>query len=95
MKIIAPTDEYKEETECIAAGTWGSIHVAAHHELIDLRELPCFITVSDKQEVIGYSYYCIADNECNNALLREQGMDAWAKLQDERRRNGLIYCFFK
>jgi len=64
MKIISLTSEYKEETERIAAGTWGSIHVAAHHELFDLRELPCFIAVSDKQEVIGYCYYRITDNEC-------------------------------
>jgi len=27
----------------------------------------------------------------DNALLREQGMAAWAKLQDERRRNGFTY----
>ena len=27
----------------------------------------------------------------DNALLREQGMEAWAKLQDERRRNGFTY----
>jgi len=64
MNIIAQTDVYKEETERIAAGTWGSIHVAAHHELFDLRELPCFIAVSDKHEVIGYCYYRIADKEC-------------------------------
>ena len=64
MNIIALTDVYKEETERIAAGTWGSIHVAAHHELFDLRELPCFIAISDEQKVIGYCYYRIADNEC-------------------------------
>ena len=34
MNTIALTDVYKEETERVAAGTWGSIHVAAHHELI-------------------------------------------------------------
>ncbi len=27
----------------------------------------------------------------DNELLREQGMDAWAKLQDERRKNGFVY----
>jgi hypothetical protein len=27
----------------------------------------------------------------DNALLREQGMDAWIKLQDERRANGYTY----
>jgi len=27
----------------------------------------------------------------DNDLLREQGMEAWANLQDERRRNGFIY----
>ena len=64
MKIIALTNEYRDETERIAAGTWGSIHVAAHHELFDLRTLPCFIAVSDEHEVIGYCYYRIADNEC-------------------------------
>ena len=28
----------------------------------------------------------------DNALLREQGMDAWARLQDERRKNGFTYA---
>ena len=64
MKIIALTDKYRVETERIAAGTWGSIHVAAHHELFDLRDLPCFIAVSDEHKVIGYCYYRFADNEC-------------------------------
>ena len=64
MNIIALNDEYREETERIAAGTWGSIHVAAHHELFDLRELPSFIAVSDAQRVIGYCYYRITNNEC-------------------------------
>jgi len=64
MNIIALEDEYREETERIAAGTWGSIYVAAHHELFDLREFPCFIAVSDKHEVIGYCYYRIADSDC-------------------------------
>jgi hypothetical protein len=27
----------------------------------------------------------------DNALLRDHGMDAWAKLQDERRENGFTY----
>jgi hypothetical protein len=27
----------------------------------------------------------------DNALLREQGMEAWAKLQDERRSKGFVY----
>ena len=27
-----------------------------------------------------------------NALLREKGMDAWAKLQDERREKGFTYA---
>jgi len=30
--------------------------------------------------------------EKDNALLRDQGMDAWAKLQDERRKNGITYA---
>ena len=64
MNIVTLTSEYKEETELIAAGTWGNIYVAAHHELFDLRELPCFIAVSDKHDVIGYCYYRFADNEC-------------------------------
>jgi ribosomal protein S18 acetylase RimI-like enzyme len=64
MKIVSLTSDYKEETERITAGTWGNVYVAAHHELFDLRELPCFIAVSDKHEVIGYCYYRFADNEC-------------------------------
>ena len=27
----------------------------------------------------------------DNALLREQGLEAWSKLQDERRANGFVY----
>ena len=64
MNIIALTSEYKEKTERIAAGTWGNVYVAAHHELFDLRELPCFVAVSDKKEVIGYCYYRFVGNEC-------------------------------
>jgi GNAT superfamily N-acetyltransferase len=64
MNIVELTGKHKEETERIAAGTWGSIQVAAHHELFDLRELPCFIAVSDKQEVLGYCYYRVFENEC-------------------------------
>ena len=29
--------------------------------------------------------------ENDNALFRDQGMDAWAKLQDERRKTGFVY----
>jgi hypothetical protein len=29
--------------------------------------------------------------EQDNALLREQGFEAWSKLQDERRANGFVY----
>ena len=32
MNIVALSSEYKEETERLAAKTWGSIHVAAHVE---------------------------------------------------------------
>jgi hypothetical protein len=28
----------------------------------------------------------------DNAVLREQGMDAWAKLQDERQERGFTYA---
>ena len=64
MNVVELTDKHKEETECIAAGTWGGVHVAAHHELFDLRELPCFISISDEQKVLGYCYYRVCDNEC-------------------------------
>jgi ribosomal protein S18 acetylase RimI-like enzyme len=64
MNIAALTSEYKEETERIAIAAWGGIQVSAHHELFDLRELPCYIAVSDKQEVLGYCYYRILGNEC-------------------------------
>ncbi|MCL1811853.1 MAG: GNAT family N-acetyltransferase, partial [Methanomassiliicoccaceae archaeon] len=58
------TGEYKEETERIAAGAWGSTRVAVHHELFDLRELPCYIAVSEKQEVLGYCYYRFSNDGC-------------------------------
>jgi len=64
MNIVALSSVYTEETERLAAGTWGSIHVAAHHELFDLRNLPCYIAVSDKREILGYCYYRIFANEC-------------------------------
>ena len=64
MNIVALTDEFREKTERIAAGTWGSIHVAAHHELFDLRKMPCFIAVSDNQEVLGYCYYRVSEYAC-------------------------------
>jgi len=63
MNIIALTNEHKEETERIAAGTWGSTSVAVHHELFDLRELPCYVAVSDKK-ILGYCYYRIFGGEC-------------------------------
>jgi hypothetical protein len=31
----------------------------------------------------------------DNALLREKGMDAWSKLQDERRAKGFTYAYIK
>jgi hypothetical protein len=64
MNIISLANEYIEEVERIVARTWGSLKVAAHHELFDVRELPCFIAVSDRQELLGYCYYRIHGKEC-------------------------------
>ena len=63
MKIILQTEEYKETALRIAKATWGSIKVAAHHELFELNELPCFLAI-DGNEVRGYCYYRIAGDEC-------------------------------
>jgi GNAT superfamily N-acetyltransferase len=64
IDIVDLTNEYKEEVERIAADSWGGIKVAAHRELYDLRELPCFITFSDKREILGYCYYRFSNSEC-------------------------------
>jgi len=64
MKIIKLTDEYKVEVERIATDSWGGVQVAVHHELFDLRELPCLIAVSEVQKLLGYCYYRFAENEC-------------------------------
>jgi ribosomal protein S18 acetylase RimI-like enzyme len=63
MNIIALSDKYKEEVERIAVNSWGSIYVAAHRELFDLRTLPCFVAVSDEYEILGYCYYRNYNNE--------------------------------
>ena len=64
MKIVELQNENKEEVERIAANSWGGVKIAVHRELYDLRELPCFIALSDKTEILGYCYYRIANKEC-------------------------------
>jgi GNAT superfamily N-acetyltransferase len=64
MNIVALPIELKDETERIAAGTWGGTYVAVHGELYDLRELPCYIAFANKQKVLGYCYYRFDGNEC-------------------------------
>jgi GNAT superfamily N-acetyltransferase len=58
------TEDYIEDVERIAVDSWGGIHVAVHRELYDLREMPCFIAVSDEKELLGYCYYRSADYAC-------------------------------
>jgi GNAT superfamily N-acetyltransferase len=62
IEIVELTEDYKEETERIAAGSWGGVFVAAHHEVYDIRALPCYIALSEDKGILGYCYYCV-DNE--------------------------------
>ena len=64
MNIIPLSDKYKAEAESIAVSSWGSVYIAAHRKLYDIRELPCFIAISDEQELLGYCYYRNHTNEC-------------------------------
>ncbi|MDR1687898.1 MAG: GNAT family N-acetyltransferase [Clostridiales bacterium] len=64
MQIVALSDEFRKETERFAAESWGGLRVAAHRELYCLRELPCYIALSDKREILGYSYYRFSTDEC-------------------------------
>ena len=64
----------------------------------------CAIRICAKEKAVEMCVLC-GDYHCgrfetfqgfgiykkDNDLLREQGMEAWAKLQDERRRNGFTY----
>ena len=63
MNIIALSEKHKEEVERIAAKSWGSFFIVAHRELFDMRTLPCFIAISDKDEILGYCYYRNESNE--------------------------------
>ena len=64
MKIVELQKENKEEVERIVANSYSGLQIAVHRELYDLRELPCFIAISDKAEILGYCYYRIVNREC-------------------------------
>jgi hypothetical protein len=63
------------------------VRVCAREKGIEIcalcEEYPC-----SKFDVFFQGYPVLKQD---NALLREQGMDAWAKLQDERRAKGFTY----
>jgi len=65
MDIVELTNEYKEDLERIVAKSFGGgLQIAIHRELFDFRELPCFIALSDSQELLGYCYYRFVNSEC-------------------------------
>jgi GNAT superfamily N-acetyltransferase len=64
MDIVALSGEYRKEVERITADSWGGTQVVVHRELYDLRELPCYIALSDKRDILGYSYYRFTKDEC-------------------------------
>ena len=64
MEFVSLTNEYKGEVERLVVDSWGGVHVAVHHELYDLRELPCLLAISDERELLGYCYYRLCKNEC-------------------------------
>ena len=63
-KIVPLSDALAKDAERLAINTWRSTTIVANRELCDLRELPCFIAITDEQEVIGYCYYRLSGNEC-------------------------------
>ncbi|MCL2538924.1 MAG: DUF3795 domain-containing protein [Oscillospiraceae bacterium] len=64
-----------------------TVRVCAREKGIELcalcEEYPC-----DKFDAFFQGYPLL---EQDNALIREQGMEAWARLQDERRMSGFAY----
>ena len=66
------------------------IRLCAKEKGIDMcalcKEYPCSHFDASLQK-----YPALNSMKQDNALLREQGMEAWAKLQDERRSNGFTY----
>ena len=64
-----------------------AVRICAKGKGVDMcalcAEYPC-----EKFEAFFQGYPLLMKD---NALLREQGMDAWAKLQDERRARGFTY----
>ena len=64
MNIISLTTDYKNDVERLVVDSWGGTHIAVHRELFDLRELPCLLAISDEQELLGYCYYRLCENEC-------------------------------
>ena len=68
-----------------------AIRICAKEKAVEMcalcKEYPCSYFDASLQK-----YPALDSMKQDNALLREQGMDAWAKLQDERRRNGFTYA---
>jgi len=69
MNIISHADEHKEKVEQLASESWGGVHIVIHRDVYDLRELPCLVAISDEQEILGYCYYRIYNNECEIVAL--------------------------
>jgi len=62
---VIPLDvNHRQSVESLARETWGGLLIAAHRELYDLSELPCFIAVSESGEPLGYCYYRFSEDEC-------------------------------
>jgi len=67
-----------------------AVRICAKEKAVEVCALcemyPCERFDAFFQQSVGYPTL-----KQDNALLRDQGMEAWAALQDERRRNGFTY----
>jgi len=80
-----------EEGICVSCQEGGgdpscAIRICAKEKAVEMCALCDDYPCGKFDAFMGFGI-CKKDND----LLREQGMEAWAKLQDERRSNGFIY----
>jgi hypothetical protein len=81
-----------ENGTCISCRETGgdpscAIRICAKNKGIDICALCESYPCGNFEEFLKRSPYLVKDN----ALLREKGIEAWAKLQDERRARGYVF----
>ena len=64
-----------------------AVRICAKSKNIEL----CALCESYPCEILGELLKKLPFIERDNALIREKGLEAWAKLQDERRARGFVY----